>query len=143
MRRSPWSVLLIGLTLSTSILAWPRVVDGTPRSRVGSPALATCLPKGIGMTTVVSARVLPGTANTVQTVTVADRLRQLKAVCRQQTLVDRSGRAIRFYQLEGCWGNPPMNYREILQQQVATLRQLQKTFTVIELTCNPSGIPYP
>lgn len=143
MRRSPWSVLVIGLTLYTSGLAWPRVVDGMPRSQPAAPPLATCLPKGIGMTTVVSATALPGTANTVKTVTVADRLRQLKATCRHRTPVDRSGRAIRFYRLEGCWGNPPMNYREILQQQTATIRQLQKTFTVIELTCNPSGIPYP
>lgn len=144
MKRSPWNVLVIGLTLSTSVLAWPRVVDGQPvRSGSAAPLLTACLPKGIGMTTVVSATVLPGTANTVKTVTVADRLGQLKATCRHRTLVDRSGRAIRFYRLEGCWGNPPMNYREILQKQAATIRQLQKTFTVLEMTCNPSGIPYP
>jgi len=143
MKRSPWCVLVVGLTLCTSILIWPRVVDGRPRSQGSSPPLTTCLPQGIGMTTVVSARALPGTATRVQTVTIADRLRQLKATCRDRILVDRSGRPLRFYRLEGCWGNPPMNYREILQQQAATLRQLQKTFTVIELTCNPSGIPYP
>lgn len=95
------------------------------------------------MTDVVSAQMMPGTADEVERVTVGQRLRQLSARCQGQTLVDGQGLEIQFFQLEGCWGNPPINAQEIMQQQAETLRQLRVTYTVIEMTCNPTGIPYP
>jgi hypothetical protein len=106
-------------------------------------ALEPCLPDGIQLSTVVSATVVPGTADTVSTVSVAQTLRQLQASCQQQRLVDATGRDIQFYRLEGCWGNPPSNYSELMQQQGEALRRLRERYTVIEITCNPSGIPYP
>jgi hypothetical protein len=39
----------------------------------------------------------------------------------------------------GCWGNPPENYQEILDEQARKLAQLKKKYTVIEMSCNPSG----
>ncbi len=73
-------------------------------------------------------------------VTVEQKLVELKARCRRGKLVDRSGKEIRFYRLAGCWGNPPADYREILERQRRELEKLKKRYTVIELTCNPDGI---
>jgi hypothetical protein len=58
-------------------------------------------------------------------------------------LQDAGGKPIRFFALTGCWGNPPGNYQEILDDQNRRLDELRKTNTVITLTCNPSGMPIP
>jgi len=102
-----------------------------------------CLPDGIQLMDVVSADPVPGKDNKIKTVTVKEKLRQLNVICRNRQLIDQSGRAVRFYRLQGCWGNPPSNYSEILKRQATAIRKLQSNFTVIEMTCNPSGIPYP
>ena len=68
-----------------------------------------CLPAGIQPTDVVSTQVArPGTHGKVGTVTVAEKLKELKARCRKHKLVDARGTEIRFYQLVGCWGNHRM-----------------------------------
>ena len=99
-----------------------------------------CLPTGIQPTDVVSTQVASrGTHGKVVTVTVADKLRELKARCRKRKLVDARGREIRFYQLVGCWGNPPDDYQQQLERQAKELVKLRKRYRVIEMTCNPSG----
>jgi len=106
-----------------------------------SPALAcagtidSCLPAGVHATDVVGVRVERGKG---MTVTVAEKLKDLKARCRKHKLVDGKGREIRFYQLIGCWGNPPEDYQQQLARQAAELAKLRKSYRVIELTCNPS-----
>jgi len=115
---------------------------------ISLPALAqcqqqlqwNCLPEGRQLSDVVSATAIEGNINRI---TVAQTLNELGARCQNQQLVDRSGREIQFYQLQGCWGNPPVNYGEILRQQSEEIAKLQETYTVIEMTCNSSGIPYP
>ncbi len=97
----------------------------TPQSLRGPD----CLPARINSDDKVSA-----------SVTVRQRLIELKAHCRRGKLFDRSGKEIRFYRLAGCWGNPPPGYREILERQRRELEKLKKRYTVIELTCNPDGI---
>jgi hypothetical protein len=77
----------------------------------------------------------------VQTVTVGQTLATLGATCTNGTLVDGNGRAISFYHLVGCWGNPPPNYQAIEQKQQDDINNLKKNYTVIEMTCNPSGAP--
>ena len=58
-------------------------------------------------------------------------------------LVDSKKREVRFYRLQGCWGNPPQEAREILQRQDEELKELASRFTLIKITCNPSGeMPY-
>ena len=102
------------------------------------PGLTKCLPPRIEL----SEAKRDGEAG--EAVTVAQRLGQLKATCNSATkLVGGSGREIVFYRLKGCWGNPPDNYHEILQQQREELEQLKKARTVIEMTCNPSADPIP
>lgn len=100
-----------------------------------------CLPDGIKSEDVVSAPLgLPGKRRMgMKTVTVGDKLKQLGARCRRGKLVDAQGKEIRFYHLQGCWGNPPPDYLEILARQRRELETLKKRYTVIEMTCNPSG----
>jgi hypothetical protein len=108
-----------------------------------TPASAgdNCLPSGINPADVVSAQAAkPGSERSeVKTITVAQKLKELRARCRKGKLVDAKRREIRFYQLVGCWGNPPEDYQEILERQAKELATLRKRYRVIELTCNPSG----
>jgi hypothetical protein len=54
--------------------------------------------------------------------------------------VDAKGKQIHFYRLTGCWGNPPENYQEILDNQQQELARLRRCYRVIEISCNPSGV---
>ena len=102
-----------------------------------------CLPADIkedsvvGFTTVASSK----GSQTTHPVTVRETLRKMKARCSCGKLVAGRGKPIRFYQLQGCWGNPPADYLEILDQQKKEIEKLKKTYTVIEMTCNPGGLP--
>jgi hypothetical protein len=106
----------------------------------GTQSFSSCLPKEIRPSDVVSSR-LVGSSNVPKKTTVEEKLIQLKASCKKGKLVDAAGRQIRFYRLEGCWGNPPADYQDILQKQSEELEKLRREFTVIEMTCNPEGIP--
>ncbi|MFM9904110.1 MAG: hypothetical protein ACKVQJ_06000 [Pyrinomonadaceae bacterium] len=77
---------------------------------------------------------------TTKTVTVKQTLAKMKAKCRHGKIVDRRGRQIRFYYLRGCWGNPPEDYQEILENQRKEIADLKKKFTVIEIPCNPNPL---
>lgn len=97
-----------------------------------------CLQKDVQRTDVVSAPTgKPGRA--ARTVRVDDKLKELKARCKRGKLVDSTGREILFYRMAGCWGNPPADYREILERQNTELAKLRKHYHLIEMTCNPSG----
>jgi hypothetical protein len=101
-----------------------------------------CLPAGITPSEVVSAvRVKGPASDKVEKTTVQDRLRSLGARCQDGKLVDSAGKEICFFRLVGCWGNPPFNYRDILRRQNEELSKLREHRTVIEITCNPSGLP--
>jgi len=112
-------------------------------STLSMPASNTdsCLPPGIESTDVVSTQgVRPGAhGDKARTITVAQKLKELRARCRKHKLVDGRGREIRFYHLVGCWGNPPDDYQEILERQTKELARLRRRYRVIEMTCNPSG----
>jgi len=97
-----------------------------------------CMPAGTQATDIVSSQaVKPG--GKVVTVTVAQKLKALGARCRKGKLVDARGTEIRFYQLVGCWGNPPDDYQEQLEHQAKVLAKLRKRYRVIEMTCDSSG----
>ena len=102
-----------------------------------------CLPKGIKPTDVVSGPSgRPGPRREdVPTITVRERLKELGARCRKGKLVDSKGKEIYFFRMSGCWGNPPADYREILDNQDRELARLGKRYRVIEMPCNPSGEP--
>jgi hypothetical protein len=105
-----------------------------------SPTCCSCLPAGIKETDIVGRLgVKPFSKRGNQVITVKDKLIEVKARCKKGKLIDGSGREIRFLRLTGCWGNPPENYQEILAKQNTELIRLRKRYTVIEMTCNPSG----
>ena len=103
------------------------------------------MPPDIKATDVVSAALAVSSngSGTVKTTTVRQKLNQLRAHCRHGKLVDSRGKEIHFYHLTGCWGNPPADYLKIMQRQEDELKELKKRYTVIEMTCNSSGIPPP
>jgi hypothetical protein len=101
-----------------------------------------CLPQDIKPNDVVSVRVgKPGSGGpaTAEKLTVAMKLKELNASCKDAKLVDGAGKEIYFYRLQGCWGNPPEDYQEILRKQGEELSRLRKTYQVVEMTCNPEG----
>jgi hypothetical protein len=105
-----------------------------------SSSWANCLPTGIKLTDVVE-RI---GAESPHTITVEQKLDSLKATCNsEKKLLDQQGRQIVFYNLIGCWGHPPPDYQERLQEQRQEIAKLKQTHTVIEMTCNPSGIQIP
>ena len=108
------------------------------------PLYQACLPEYVQPTDVVSARLVQtDSGSLVEKVTIEQKLTELKADCKNGRLVDGAGTEIYFYKLTGCWGNAPRDYQEILERQEAELAILRKRYTVIEMTCNPSGLPIP
>lgn len=105
-----------------------------------------CLPQSRKLTDVVTTDGIaaqPEETDKIKKITIADKLIELKARCENNQLVDGSGKGIRFYQLTGCWGAAPANYEEILAQQRIEIETLQAQYTVISMTCNPEGVPFP
>jgi hypothetical protein len=112
---------------------------------ISQSSLAKCLPADIKLSDVVDAT-STGYANGIPVglhkVTVEQTLNELKATCNSDNkLVGGNGKQIIFYHLTGCWGNPPYNYQDILQKQRDEIDKLKQQYIVIEMTCNPSGIP--
>ena len=102
------------------------------------PRPPACLPDGVKAKDVVSVEQHRSGKGFKQT-TVEQKLKQLKARCRRGKLVDGRGKEIRFYRLKGCWGNPPQDYREILDRQQREISDLKRRYVVVEITCNPTG----
>jgi hypothetical protein len=104
----------------------------------------SCLPPGVKPDDPVNyIGVKPSMQRGKQYISVGDKLAELKAHCKKGLLVDGNGKQIRFFQLTGCWGNPPEHYQEILNKQTKALANLKQRYTVIEMTCNRSGILIP
>jgi hypothetical protein len=134
------SYMLAGIVLG--ILALNGTQSGTPNLSdstnppPSSLSVSQCLPTAVKLIDVVSVDI--GGAHQI---TVEDKLNALGAHCSSDNkLRDRSGKEIYFYPLTGCWGNPPINAAEILQQQTDEIAKLKEQYTVIEMTCNPQGL---
>jgi hypothetical protein len=98
-----------------------------------------CLPADVDADEVIAVEpAAPG--KPAKQITVKSRLNQLGARCRAKRLVDSRRREIHFYRLTGCWGNPPLDYEEILKNQQQELERLRRRYRVIEISCNPSGV---
>ena len=100
-----------------------------------------CLPSPHRPSDIVSAERV-GDPPQVHKVTVEDKLAQLGARCNEGKLVDAEGKEIRFYRLH-CFGAPTSFAMEALRQERAELDALKDKYTVIEMTCSPSGAPTP
>lgn len=93
-----------------------------------------CLPQGYKLTDIVS--YTPKQKGSDEYITIKDKLIELKARCKDGTLVDNKGREIRFFKFS-CFGNPPIDFDEIRQREHSELERLQKDYTVIVLACDP------
>lgn len=82
----------------------------------------------------------PTGQNSTSKITVGQTLKKLKAKCSRNKLVDGKRKPIYFFDMQGCWGNPPADYREILEQQSEQIKGLKKKYTVIEMTCKTDGM---
>ena len=150
MKRSFRFILVISLAASPICLfaqaaGGPVTGQTFTNDGISQSSLAKCLPADIKLSDVVDAT-STGYANGkpvgLHKVTVEQTLNELKATCNSDNkLVDGNGKQIIFYHLTGCWGNPPYNYQDILQKQRDEIDKLKQQYIVIEMTCNPSGIP--
>jgi hypothetical protein len=101
----------------------------------------SCLPPEVKLDAVASVRTVTSRSGAAhaENITVRQTLKSLKARCVMRKLVAGKGREIRFYFLKGCWGNPPADYLEIMDLQTEEIARLKKRYTVIEMTCGPTG----
>ena len=97
-----------------------------------------CLPTSVKAEDIVRVFELPSRTGNVRTktVTVAASLKSIKATCSKGKLVDGRKKEIKFFRIEGCWGNPPADYLEIQEHQQRELADLKRKYTVIEMSCN-------
>jgi hypothetical protein len=140
--QNSFSFSIISILLGSMII--PATVVACTRAKSDSnhaSSYLSCLPAEIQPADIVSANLVTGT--TVKKVTVAQKLKTLQAKCQNTQLADGTGREIRFYQLQGCWGTPSLNADKIRSQQRRKLAALQQSYTVVEMTCNPGGFPLP
>ena len=93
-----------------------------------------CLPEDYKLTDVVSYG--QRRKGSDERITIRDKLIEMKARCKGGKLVDASGKEIRFFKFT-CFGNPPIDYDEIMRKEREALDKLQKNFTVIILECDP------
>lgn len=114
-------------------------------SSTNSP-LSACLPYGITLDTIASASATYTNYEPIVTkVTVGETLNGLKAYCQNNKLLDGSGKEIYFYYLTGC-GGPALTYEQsqaIIKKQQDGINALKNNYTVVQITCNPSGLPLP
>ena len=106
-----------------------------------SDSFTACLPGEVKpeMVVMLEANQEPTSAAKPKPVTVKQRLLQLKAYCKDGKLLDGRGKEIRFVQLIGCWGNPPEDYQEQLNQQQAEIKRLKQKYTVVQISCAQDG----
>jgi hypothetical protein len=100
-----------------------------------------CLPPNIKPADIVSAERV-GSPPKIIKVTVKEKLIELNAQCKGGKLLDNKGREIRFYRSH-CFGAPTAYAMETMRREKEELKALREKYTVIEMTCKPSGKPTP
>ena len=134
------SLTALGIYLFAQTTIGQGSQPGMTNNEPSQSPLAKCLPTDVKLNDVVEASIA-GNGNDQHKVTVESKLNELKATCdRDNKLIDGSGKQIVFYHLIGCWGNPPADYRELLEKKREEINKLKQQFTVIEMTCNSSGL---
>ncbi len=92
----------------------------------------TCLPDDVDRRSLDTVRTTSGT-------TLRRALRSVRARCsRRAGLVISSGRPIKIFQRQDCWGNPPAEPErsEIVRAQEGEIRKLKRRYYVIQIACN-------
>src|ERR1051325_7367431 len=124
------AMLLSPLVLALALL--------TPVSGAESNRFDSCLPEGIKLTSEILDQSAGSTRAKRKPKTVASKLAELGARCKNRKLVSRNGKEIRIVQLIGCWGNPPEDYQEQMNRQRRDIEELGKKYVVIQIPCAPN-----
>jgi hypothetical protein len=105
----------------------------------------TCLPADVKDTEIAATLTSwKGGSPVVTRVTVGQKLMDLKARCSKNgTLIDATGKEIIFHRLTNCYGTPPPDLEKRVKKEQDEINAAIKKGTVIEITCNPSGVPIP
>ncbi len=114
------------------------IIAGASLATQGKSRWQGCLPSDIDADEVVSFE-SPSPGSVAKKITVTTKLNQLGARCRAKRLVDAKGREIHFYRLIGCWGNPPENYLEILDNQSQELAGYDGDTALLKLAVIPAA----
>ena len=112
----------------------------TTASGSKSQRFSSCLPEGVKLTSEIFEESDGSTSAKGKPKTVASKLAELRARCKNRKLFTRNGKEIRIVQLIGCWGNPPADYEEQVQRQERELKALREKYIVIEIPCSPNKI---
>jgi len=112
----------------------------TTASGSKSQRFSSCLPEGVKLTSGIFEESDGSTSAKGKPKTVASKLAELSARCKNKKLFTRNGKEIRIVQLIGCWGNPPADYEEQVQRQERELKALREKYIVIEIPCSPNKI---
>jgi len=126
---------LQGMLLSPLVLALTLL---TPVSGAKTNRFASCLPEGVKLTSEIFEESDGSTSAKGKPKTVASKLAELSARCKNKKLFTRNGKEIRIVQLIGCWGNPPEDYQEQMNRQRRSIEELRKKYVVIQIPCSPN-----
>jgi len=132
------TLLAVGCNPSQQAYNQPAVTPAPATHKTVQTDISSCLSKGVALDTIVSADF-----KGANKISVSQKLTSLRASCQHGQLVDKGDKPIKFYNLTGCWGNPPPNYLQIMADQDQAIKNLQTQYTVITITCDSSGIPIP
>lgn len=106
----------------------------------GESSFSSCLPKDIQLADRVHSKATGQGA--AQSKSVNEVLQDIKAHCVNNKLLDETGKEIVFYKRAGCWGNPPADAQEILDDQQKQIAKLKEKFTVVEINCGDDHSRY-
>jgi hypothetical protein len=127
--------------LSALILVYLVIFIANGWGQVARPSLVknasqfVCLQKEIKLDDVVTYG-----SGMAKNVTVKDKLVEINARCRRNILIDGKGRQVYFYVLQGCWGNPPEDYQEILDKQAREIAKLRLKYRVVQMACDRNAL---
>ena len=107
----------------------------TTASGSKSQRFSSCLPEGVKLNSEILEESDGSTGAKGKPKTVASKLTELRARCKNRKLVTRNGKEIRIVQLIGCWGNPPEDYQEQMNRQQRDIEELRKKYVVIQIPC--------
>jgi len=99
---------------------------------------SSCLPEGVKLTSEIFDEFNGSPSPKGKPKTVASKLAELRARCKNRKLITRDGKEIRIVQLIGCWGNPPEDYQEQMNRQRRDIEELRKKYIVIQIPCTPN-----
>ena len=126
-------ILLLAASLQLQMLSQATTVK-TNDDEGASAIHLDCLPGGFKLTDIVSYG--EKRKGSDEHVTIKDKLIEIKARCKDGKLLDGKGKEIKFFKFS-CFGNPPIDYDEIMQKEREEFDKLQKDYTVIVVECDP------